>query len=79
MSEHIKHEPHDKDAWVCICGNTSSELGFYPIDDNNREVEPTERDWTTNQYVCDQCGRVIDKDTLEVVRKLDLTTVVRRV
>jgi hypothetical protein len=75
--ERITHEPHDKDVWVCICGNMPSENGFYPIDETNHEVEPTAEDWKTNQYFCNQCGRVIDKDTLEVVRELDPTTIVR--
>ena len=79
MSEHITREDGDKDAWVCICGNMPSENGFYPIDEDNHEVEPTVKDWTTNQYFCNQCGRVIDQDSLEVVRKLDPQTIVRLV
>jgi len=73
----ITHEPQDKDAWVCICGNMPSEAGFYPIDETNHEVEPTAEDWKTNQYSCNQCGRVIDQSTLEVVRQLDPTTIVK--
>jgi hypothetical protein len=73
----ITHEPQDKDAWVCICGNMPSESGFFPIDEENHEVEPTPEDWKTNQYFCNQCGRVIDQETLEVVRKLDPATVVK--
>lgn len=77
MSEHITHEPNNPDAWVCICGNEPSELGFYPINDKNEEVEPTKEDWQTNQYFCAQCGRVIDFDTLEVVRQVPLENIVR--
>jgi hypothetical protein len=79
MKELISRETGDKDAWVCICGNMPSEDGFYPIDDDNHEVEPTPEDWLTNQYYCNRCGRVIDQDTLEVVRKLDPKKIVKLV
>lgn len=71
MNEHIRHEKGNLDAWVCLCGNTPSDAGFYPIDASNHEVEPTTEAWKTNQYFCAQCGRVIDQDTLKVVRRLD--------
>lgn len=77
MKEHITHEDGNSEAWVCICGNMPSENGFYPIDEDNHEVEPTEKDWKTNQYFCNQCGRVIDQDTLEVVRKLDPKKIIK--
>jgi hypothetical protein len=66
MSRYITHEPHDHDAWVCTCGNRPSENGFYPCDIEGHEVEPDEK-WTSNCYVCNQCKRVIDQDSLEVV------------
>lgn len=77
MNVYIKHEPGDDDAWICLCGNTPSDDGFYPIDDSNHEVEPTEDDWKTNHYFCNTCGRVIDQKTLQVIRKLDLATIER--
>jgi hypothetical protein len=77
MKEHITHEKGNSDAWICICGNTPDGDGFYPIDAADREVEPTAEDWTTNQYYCNKCGRVIDQDSLEVVRKLDPREIVR--
>jgi hypothetical protein len=77
MSEHIIREPGDKDAWVCICGNTPSDDGFYPIDEDDHEVEPTAKDWKTNQYFCNRCGRVIEQDSLEVVRQLDPKKIVK--
>ena len=61
------HEPQNDEAWVCICGNTPSGDGFFPCNEKGDEVEPTEKDWTTNWYVCFKCGRMIDQDTLEVV------------
>ncbi len=30
-------------------------------------VEPTPEDWTTNCYVCAQCGRIINQANLEIV------------
>ena len=35
--------------------------------DPGAPVEPTPEEWTTNCYVCDQCGRIIDQGTYEVV------------
>jgi hypothetical protein len=71
----ITLENGDHDAWVCICGNTPASAGFYPCDLNGNLVEPTEKDWTTNLYVCDDCGRIIDQDTLSVVgRNLKLAS-----
>lgn len=75
MSEHITHHKDDPDAWICICGNDTFSSGFFPINDENEEVEPTPEDWTTNQYCCAECGRVIDQATLAVVRQVDLDTV----
>jgi len=77
MSEHITHESGNKDAWVCICGNNPSEDGFYPVNEDGHEVEPTVEDWKTNEYFCARCGRVIDQDSLEVVRQLDPKEIVR--
>lgn len=65
--EYITREPGDKDAWHCICGNTPGDGGFYACDKDGNEVEPTEKDWTTDLYVCADCGRMIHYDTLEVV------------
>ena len=55
------------DAWTCLCGNQAHLAGFYPCDRDGNQVEPTEKDWLTNWYVCDRCGRVIDNRTLIVV------------
>jgi hypothetical protein len=69
QKEHIKASAYGD--FLCICGNTPSDDGFYPINEKNEEVEPTSEDWKTNQYFCNQCGRVIDQNTLEVVRQLN--------
>jgi len=65
--EHIIHEADNKEAWVCICGNTPDGHGFYTCNERGDEVEPTVKEWTTDLYVCAKCGRMIHVDTLEVV------------
>jgi hypothetical protein len=63
--EHITHEQDAEEAWVCICGNTPSEDGFYPSDKDGNQIEPVEG-WE-GLYVCDRCGRIIDQKSLEVI------------
>src|SRR5882724_425750 len=63
--ETISREANDKDAWICVCGNTPCSDGFYPCNEKGVEVEPDAR-WTTNCYVCAKCGRIINFETLEV-------------
>jgi hypothetical protein len=65
--EYIKYERRDKDAWVCVCGNTPTSDGFQPCDKAGNEMEPTiGSDWN-DLYVCDRCGRIIRQKTLEVI------------
>ena len=77
MTEIITTEQSNADAWVCICGNTPSAAGFYPIDAEDREVEPTPSKWSADQYFCNGCGRVIDQHTLVVDRHPQLASIVR--
>lgn len=67
VKERIKHEKGNDEAWICICGNTPDSGGFYPCDAKGNEVVPTAEEWTTNWYVCAECGRMIDQNTLEVM------------
>lgn len=63
----ITHEEGNEEAWVCVCGNTPCDAGFYPCDSNGNEMEPLiGSDWE-NLYVCAGCGRIINMDTLEIV------------
>jgi hypothetical protein len=78
-NEFIRYEQPGRDAWLCICGNTPLHDGFYPIDEGNHEVEPDPDEWTTDQYFCNRCGRVIDLDTLKVVRRIAPGKIVRLV
>ena len=66
MTEYIKCQHYDKDAWVCLCGNTPMSDGFQPCDAEGNEVEPNKGTWM-GLYVCDRCGRIIRQKTLEVI------------
>lgn len=77
MTEFIQHEDGNEEAWICKCGNTPINDGFYPINEDGAEVEPTPEDWTTNEYFCGRCGRVIDADTRRITRHLDIITIRR--
>lgn len=77
MTDYIKHESHDADAWICVCGNTPSDYGFYPISADNIEVEPMPDVWMTGEYFCPRCGRVIDWATRRVVRHPEIQNIVR--
>lgn len=63
--EFIKHKDSEKEAWVCICGNTPDSNGFYPCDNQGNETIPAEG-WE-GLYVCAQCERIIEQNTLDVV------------
>ena len=63
--EHVKHQPGNSEAWVCLCGNRAELDGFFPCDDNGNEVVPLQG-WE-NLYVCFRCGRIIDQFSLEVI------------
>jgi hypothetical protein len=54
------------DEWECVCGNRPRLEGFYPCNEQGEQVEPTPGDWTTDCYVCDRCGAIIDQSTLEI-------------
>jgi len=63
--EFIAHEAGNDEAWICICGNRPDSDGFYPCDREGDEMEPV-AGWK-ELYVCNNCGRIIHQDTLEVV------------
>jgi len=67
-------DPDYGDSWICLCDNTPDRSGFLPCDVYGRQVEPTlEGPWGGKLYVCLECGRIIDQDTLVVEGKADLT------
>lgn len=63
--ERITHEQQDRDAWLCICGNTPDTGGFYPCDEDGDLIEPG-GDWD-RLYRCERCGRVIDDRDHQVI------------
>jgi hypothetical protein len=65
QDEVISHEKGNNEAWICICGNTPPEDGFYPCNEKGNEMEPV-AGWN-GLYVCFRCGRMIDQDSLRVV------------
>lgn len=52
---------------LCICENVPWELGFVPCDELGEEVDPTPEKWKSDLYVCDQCGRIFNIETLQVI------------
>jgi hypothetical protein len=55
------------DRWVCHCGNTPNAGGFDPVDRNGNSVDPTPQQWPEPLYVCNDCGLVMDADTVDTV------------
>lgn len=56
----------NEDELVCICDNTSGGSGFYTCNDLGSQVEPTPEAWERSLYACDNCGRIINYETLQV-------------
>jgi hypothetical protein len=50
--ELITADKNDRDAWLCICGNTPADDGFYPCDQRGDELEPTEAVAGVAHYMC---------------------------
>jgi DNA-directed RNA polymerase subunit RPC12/RpoP len=51
----------------CLCGNKATDQGFNPCDSSGKRVEPTPEAWTTDSYVCAQCGRIIRQSDRQVI------------
>jgi hypothetical protein len=64
----IVHEAGNDEAWICLCRNTPVSHGFYPCDKDGNKVEPT-AGWD-DLYICAQCGRIINQNSLEVVSRV---------
>ena len=65
--ERITCEAGDRDAWVCLCGNTPTSDGFSTCDVNGRWMEPLIGSAWQGHYVCDRCGRIIEQNSLNVI------------
>ncbi len=67
MTERI-HGTSNSDDWICICGKDPSDYGFDTCDKAGKVIEPVVGGiWDGKLYVCNECGRIIDQDTCEVV------------
>lgn len=63
--ERIALEDNDKDVWICVCGNTPPNDGFYTCDKKGNQVEPTkDSPWDGVLYACgsEGCGWIIDQN-----------------
>jgi hypothetical protein len=67
----MEHITSQDNWWVCPCGNEADHQGFFPCDEDGNEVWPTVEEWTTGWYVCLRCGRVIDQESLRVVKRVE--------
>jgi hypothetical protein len=65
VKEKIAHAEGNEEAWICVCGNTPTDDGFYPCDQDGNEMEPV-KGWQ-DLYVCDRCRRIVNQHSLEVV------------
>lgn len=73
--EKITYEEGYPEAWVCICNNTISTVGFDTCTPEGQLCEPTNDGPWVSHYLCTECGRIIDQDTLEVIGRVDRDTV----
>lgn len=58
--KYISFEAHDRDCWICTCGNTPDGDGFYTCDRNGNLIEATTDSGWDELYRCERCGRVIE-------------------
>lgn len=65
--EFINHEAGTPEAWICLCGNTPTDDGFYPCDRHGNEIMLTLESGWLDLYVCANCHRIIRQNSLEVV------------
>lgn len=63
--EIISNDELDRDAWICVCGNTPDHGGFYSCDQDGDHIEPGD-EWES-LYRCNDCGRVIDDRDHKVI------------
>ena len=60
-----------EDKWECRCGNTYELDGFEPCDEFGLEVPAELGPWDGALYVCTKCWRVINSNTLEIIRDVE--------
>ena len=64
-----------EDEWECRCGNTHYSEGFEPCDEFGEEVTAELGPWDGALYVCTRCWRVINGNTLEVLRHAEAAVI----
>src|SRR5579859_2458005 len=52
---------------TCVCGNIPESGGFTACDRQGNQIEPGRHSGWASLYICDDCGRIINEDTLEVI------------
>ena len=62
----IGRESAAPDAWLCVCGNTPHENGFFACNWAGEGVLPIAFMWSPPLCCCNRCGRIIDADSLAV-------------
>ena len=55
-------------VWECRCGNSTESEGFIACDEEGLEVPEELGPWDGVLRACQRCWRVINGDTLEVLR-----------
>ena len=73
VSQYILEISEDK--WECRCGNTHESEGFEPCDEFGKEVLAELGPWDGALYVCTRCWRVINGDTLEILRHTEAAVI----
>jgi len=54
-------------AFICICGNEGGTQGFDTCDEKGHFMEPLIGTCWKGLYRCNECSRIIDGDTLQVI------------
>jgi len=63
----IRHEGADPSAWVCVCGNRTTEDGFVGCTWAGEPLASLVAILETGLYSCRRCGRTIDAGSLAVM------------
>ena len=66
---------NSEDKWECRCGNTHESEGFDPCDEFGEVVPAELGPWDGILYVCTRCWRVINGNTLEILRVTEVEVV----
>jgi hypothetical protein len=69
---HILRSPEkvaadDYRSLMCVCGNIPESAGFTACDGQGNQIEPGRYNGWASLYICDNCGRIINENTLEVI------------